>query len=462
MTVTQTQTTIAARMDRLPIFSLHRRLAFVIGLGTFFDIYDVFLGGVVGAVLAKLYSLTALQTAAVIGSGFFGMFIGAIVMSSIADYAGRRTMYMVNLFVYSFFSLAAAFAPGVLLVIIFRFLAGIGLGSELPLTDAYMGEMLPRRVRGRYTAWAYTVGFLGVPASGFAGKFLVPANFLLDGWRWLFVLGALGALVVWLLRRNLPESPRWLEASGRGQEAESAVLAFEKMAMSERQLTSLSEPERERVSPSSEAVLAEAHRRPSFGEMFHGRYARRTTMLWIFQLFQTVGYYGFGSLAPAVLTAKGFSIVSTLGYTSLIYLGYPLGSLLSIPIVERIERKWLIVGTALLMAIFGLCFGFAASVPMLILSGFLLTTTSNVFSKAYHIYQAEIFPTRIRGTAVGTAYSISRLTSAALPFFALPLLTTSGPVAFFVGSATIMGLVCLDVGLLGPRSTGQSLEHLAH
>ncbi|GHO90475.1 MFS transporter [Reticulibacter mediterranei] len=454
MAVTQTQVSIAARMDRLPVFSLHRKLALILGLGTFFDIYDVFLGGIIGTVLGTLYNLNALEKAAVIGSGFFGMFVGAIVMSSLADHVGRRTMYMVNLFIYSLFSLAAAFAPNVLFVVIFRFLAGIGLGSELPLTDAYMGEMLPKQARGRYTAWAYTVGFLGVPASGFAGKFLVPTNFLIPGWRWLFILGSLGALIIWFTRRNLPESPRWLEIRNRTEAANTAIESFEQAAMQELKLTQLAEP----TTPASES---ESQKHSSFGEMFRGVYTKRTTMLWIFQLFQTVGYYGFGSLASTILIAKGFNIVSTLGYTALIYVGYPFGSLISIPIVERMERKWLIVATAFLMAVFGLSFGFADSVPVLIVSGFLLTTMSNVFSNAYHIYQAEIFPTRIRGSAVGTAYSISRLASAALPFIALPILTTSGPTVFFIGSAIIMGLVCLDVWLLGPRSTGQSLENLA-
>jgi MFS transporter, putative metabolite:H+ symporter len=456
MAVTSAQRIIAARMDRLPIFSLHRKLALILGLGTFFDIYEVFLGGVVGAVLAKTYHLNSTQTAGVIGSAFFGMFIGAIVMSSIADYVGRRTMYMINLFVYSLFSLAAAFSPNILLIIIFRFLAGVGLGSELPLTDTYMSEMLPKRARGRYTAWAYTVGFLGVPVSGLAGKFLVPTNFLIPGWRWLFIFGALGALIIWFLRRDLPESPRWLESRDRSEAAEAAVSGFEQTAMRERQLTKLPAPE-----PEDATVTSNIQKRVSFGEMFSSTYMKRTTMLWIFQLLQTVGYYGFGSLAPTILIAKGFSIVSTLGYTALIYLGYPLGSLISIPIVERVERKWLIIGTALLMAILGLCFGFASSVTMLIISGFLLTTTSNLFSNAYHIYQAEIFPTRMRGSAVGTAYSISRLTSAVLPFVALPILVTSGPTIFFIGSALIMGIVCLDVGLLGPKSTGKSLEQLA-
>ncbi|WP_207229644.1 MFS transporter [Ktedonosporobacter rubrisoli] len=96
--------------------------------------------------------------------------------------------------------------------------------------------------------------------------------------------------------------------------------------------------------------------------------------------------------------------------------------------------------------------------PILIVSGFLLTTASNIFSNSFHIYQAEIFPTRMRGTAVGLAYSLSRITSALLPVIALPVLKSSGPVTVFLGAAVIMAILCLDVGLLGPNSTGKSLE----
>jgi putative MFS transporter len=176
------------------------------------------------------------------------------------------------------------------------------------------------------------------------------------------------------------------------------------------------------------------------------------------ELLQTVGYYGFGSLAPIVLTAKGFSVVSSLGYVALSFLGYPLGSFISVFLVERFERKWLIVGSAILIALFGLGFGFATSAPVLVICGFLLTTVSNIFSNAFHIYQAEIFPTRMRGTAVGTAYSLSRLASAILPFVALPVLKSSGPVTVFAGAAIILGILCLDVAILGPRSTGKTLE----
>ena len=453
MTVTSAQATIAARMERVPLFSLHRKLVFVLGVGTFFDLFDIALGGLLGTILANLYHLNAFQTAAVIASGFFGMFVGAIALSIVSDYFGRRTLYLIDLLIYSLFSLATAFAPDVTWVIVFRFLAGIGLGATPALTDVYLSEMLPSRVRGRYTAWAYTFGLLGVPIAGLLSKVLVSITFLMAGWRWLLVVGALGALVVWWIRRGLPESPRWFEIRRKTTDAEVAVSAIEQAAMRELHLTELPAPALAVVEPPKRATLAES---------FSGIYAKRTIMLLIFQFFQSVGFYGFGSLAPIILTAKGFSVVNTLAYTASIALGYPLGSLLSVPIVERVERKWLIVGTALLMALFGLIFGFATSVLVIIVSGFLLTVASQVFSNSYHIYQAEIFPTRMRGTAVGIAYSLSRLSSGILPFVALPLLQASGPVAVFVACAIILGIVSLDVGLLGPRTTGQSLEKVAH
>ncbi len=451
MTTTESRITVASRIDRLPLSSIHRRLAFVLGIGTFFDLYDIFLGGLLGAVLAQPFHLGTFQTALIISSGFIGMFVGAIVLGVISDYIGRRAMYMVNLLIYSVFSLLAAFSPGFLWIVIFRFLAGLGLGAEPPLTDIYLGEMVPRHARGRYTAWSYTLGFLGVPLAGFVGRYFVAqTTFLsLSGWRWLLIIGAIGALIVWFLRRSLPESPRWHEIRNNDAAAEATLSSIEQEVMREHHLEQLPEPE---------AVVVEPQKQATIAEIFSGLYVKRTTMLWIFQILQTVGYYGFGSLAPVVLTAKGFSVVSSLQYSALSFLGYPLGSLISIPLVERFERKWLIVGSAILIALFGLLFGFATSVPLIVASGFLLTTTSNIFSNAFHIYQAEIFPTRMRGTAVGIAYSLSRATSAVLPFVALPVLKSSGPVAVFAGTAVLLVLLCLDVGFLGPRSTGRTLE----
>ena len=184
-------------------------------------------------------------------------------------------------------------------------------------------------------------------------------------------------------------------------------------------------------------------------------------MLWIFQVLQTVGYYGFGSMAPIVLTAKGYSVTSSLGYAALTYLGYPIGALAAIPLVERYERKTLIIVSALGIAGFGLVFGMAGNTAVIVAAGFLLTVCSNVFSNAFHIYQTEIFPTGVRSTAIGVAYSLSRLASTVLPFVSVAALDAFGAGGVFAGSAALLGVLCLDVGLLGPRTTGRSLEQTA-
>jgi putative MFS transporter len=195
--------------------------------------------------------------------------------------------------------------------------------------------------------------------------------------------------------------------------------------------------------------------------LFHPDYRRRTIVLCIFHLFQTVGYYGFGTLVPLVLAAKGFTIIHSLTYTTLVLLGYPVGSALSVPIVERMDRKWLIVTGALLMAGFGLALGFAAAPAWIVAFGFAYTVVSNLFSNAFHVFQAEIFPTFVRTTAAGTAYALSRLSSAAMPFVLLPVLNTRGAPAMFGVVALAMAVVIVDIAFFAPSTTGRTLEQVA-
>ncbi|MFJ9418100.1 MFS transporter [Streptomyces sp. NPDC101227] len=442
----------AARLDRLPPSRWHRRITLVVGIGAFFDLYEIFLGGVLAAVLAAQWDLGHTARSWVIAAGFLGMFVGANVLSVLADRFGRRRMFMVNLAGYSAFSLLCAFAPDVQWLIALRFLSGLGLGAELVLVDTYLAEFLPRAVRGRYIARAYTFGFLGVPVAALLGARLVAGHQLwgIDGWRWLLVAGALGAGFIQLMRRQLPESPRWLTVHGREEEAAGIVTAIEERVAREKGTSLPSVPEAESL----------PERKVPLREMFRGDFRRRTLMWWIFQVLQTVGYYGFGSLAPVVLTAKGHTVTESLLYAALSFCGYPLGSALSVPLIDRIERRTLIIASALGMAACGLAFGFAAATWAIVTFGFLLTVCSNVFSNAFHVYQTEIFPTGLRGSAIGIAYSLSRLTSVVLPFVALTVLDELGAAAVFSGSAVLMVLLCLDVALLGPRSTGRSLERI--
>ena len=438
---------IAARLNRLPPTRIHRQATVIAGIGSFFDLFDIFLAGVLGTVLTQQFHLTRAALPPIIGSSFVGMFFGATLLGRYADRAGRRTAFLLNLGIYSGFTLLGAFSVDVTMLIVTRFLAGIGIGAELPLVDAYLSELLPARHRGRYTAWAYTIGFFGIPAAGFLARVLVPRQPLgIDGWRWMFVAGSLGAAIVWATRSMLPESPRWLESVGRTAEADAIVSRMEREALS---LGPLPPPD-----PNETASSGHARFRAIFGSRYRGR----TLMLCVFHIFQTVGYYGFGTLVPTVLAAKGYSIVTSLTFTSLTFIGYPVGSALSLPLVERVDRRWLIVGAAALMSVFGLALGYASAPGVILTMGFFYTATSNVFSNALHIFQVEIFPTFARATAAGTAYGLSRLSTGAMPFVLVPVLDRWGPGAMFAVIAAALWIVIVDITLFAPKTTGRSLE----
>ena len=438
---------IAARLNRLPITGLHRFVIVVVGLATFFDLYDLFLAGTLSTVLHNDFGLSSAAQKPLLASAFVGAFVGAITLGRLADRFGRRNAFLFTLSVYSLFTLLGAFSTQVWQLVLFRFLAGIGIGGELPLADAYLADLLPARWRGAATAWAYTVGFCGVPAAGFLARGLATTSPLgLAGWRWLFVIGFLGAIIVWALRRGLPESPRWLVAVGRVDEAERIVADFERRAGA-----SLPEPVISAVPQG--VVKASALLRPPW--------RRRTVMLYIFQILQAFGYYGFGTLVPIVLVSKGFSVTSSLTYFAFTTLGYPIGSALSIPIIERMQRKWLIVASAIGMAAFGLLFGFAGSPVAIVAFGFCYTAISNLFSNAFHTYQGELFPTTVRATAAGSAYSLSRLATAAMPYILLSALTAWQAGGMFAVVAAAMVLLVIDVAVLGPNTTRKALEEIS-
>lgn len=440
---------VAARLDRLPVVRTHKIATVIVGLGLFFDAYENFLAGTIAKVLQNDFSLGGTELKLVLASAFVGQFFGALFMGRVADRFGRRPAFLINLALYSLASLAGAFSPNAAFLIVTRFVAGIGIGAEYALADSYLSDMLPSKVRGRYISWAYTLAFLGIPAVGFLARWLVPIEpFGVAGWRWLFVLGGLGSALIWVARSRLPESPRWLETVGRTEEAEAEVSRMEAEAVAQGAVL-------ETPDPALQPVL---RTKTSLRRLFRQPYGRRTTMLWLLSGLEVFGYYGFGTLAPLVLAAKGYTVLSSLTFVALSYIGYPLGSLLSVPLVERFERKLLVMGGAALMAVFGLGFGFAPSAVGVVIFGLLFTLTSNFFSNAYHIYLAEQYPTAVRGTAAGAAYSVSKIVTAALPFLLLPVLDSSGAGAVFTVVAVAMGLLVLDVGLLGTRTTGRSVD----
>lgn len=438
---------VARRMDGLPVTRTHLRVVLAVGLGLFFDMYEVFLAGTVGTALTSTFGLSGAGLALVLASAFLGMFVGAAFVARLADRFGRRRLFLFSLLWYSLFSLIGAFSPNAATVVLCRFLAGIGVGAEYPVSDTYLSDVLPSGSRGRQAAWAYTCSYLAVPALGFLSLGMSSNP---NGWRWLLAIGAGGAIGVLILRRNLPESPRWLESVGRHAEAEAAYQQFAQAKPLGRQPSPSPFAAEEPAPQPTKTLTTAALAKPP--------YRRRMVMLGLFHLLQTFGYYGFGTLAVLVLAARGFTVQHSLLYTALSFLGYPIGSLLSIPLIHRLERKFLVIGTVIAMAVVGIVFASASEPAVIVIAGFAFTAISNVFSNAYHIYQAEILPTELRASGTGWTYSVSRLATGAMPFVLLPLLATSGPVTVFTVVAAAMVLVAVDIAVLGPRTSGRSVE----
>jgi putative MFS transporter len=444
--------TIAARIERLPLGRFHRRFIALVSLGGWFDFYDIYMMAYIGATLQNSGFLTMQQFSTVIAAGFLGMFTGTIIFGMGSDRMGRRSAFVAMLLIYSAFTLAGAFAPSAGWLIALRFFAGIGIGAELVVIDTYVSEMVPSGARGRYVAISQTTGFTAVPIVAILVRVLAPTHFLIDGWRWVMVIGSMGAALAWYFRRRLPESPRWLESRGRHAEAERIVAALES--------ESLSGDSRDTTKIPISADGA-AQERSSFAELWRPPYRRRTIMLMIFHALQTIGYYGFANWAPTFLLRRGVSLVHSLEYTMLIALVAPLGPALAVLTSDRLERKWAIVTMALLIAALGLGFAFWSAPVLIVASGALVTLCSNWFSALLHAYQSELFPTRLRATGVGFTYSWSRLSAVFSSLLIGAVLVRGGVGAVFTLLAAAMCGVALIIGLFGPRTNRITLEQLA-
>jgi MFS transporter, putative metabolite:H+ symporter len=450
---------IGARLDRLPVTRTLRRLVILLSLGGFFEFYDIFFSGYIAPGLVRSHILTSTTRglfgltglASFVAALFSGLFIGTALFGFVADRFGRRTIFTCSLLWYTAASVVMAFQNDVFGLDLWRFIAGIGVGVELVTIDTYISELVPMHWRGRAFAINQTIQFCAVPVIALLAWRLVPISpFGLDGWRWVVLAGAAGALVVWWIRRRVPESPRWLGEHGRWADADRIVAELERCIAAE---TGVALPVPGKAAPSSG--------RGGFGEMWRPPYLRRTIMMIVFNCFQTVGFYGFSNWVPTLLISRGIAVTSSLRYTFIIAIASPFGPLLAAALADRFERKWQIVFGALGIAVCGLLFAQMSAVPLLIVFGVLLTLSANVLSFSSHAYQAELYPTRIRALAVGFTYSWSRLSVVFSSFAIAFFLDRFGVPGVFAFIASSMVIVMLSIGILGPRTNNLALEAIS-
>ncbi len=439
----QSAAAILARLDRLPATRHIWKMVTLLSLGGMFEFYDLFMTGYVVPGLVKAGLLSGVSVgmfsgpALFVASTFFGLFIGTFVFGFVADKYGRRTIFTYSMLAYCAATLVMAFQTTGFGIVLWRMIAGIGIGVELVTIDTYVAELVPKHMRGRAFAFNQTVQFCVVPIVAFLSFILVPrAPLGWDGWRWVVAIGAIGALVVWFLRRAIPESPRWLITHGRLAEADKVTAQIEAQVRGDLGGAALPQP----ASHDVDDLAA----RGSFSEIWQPPYRSRTIMLMVFQFFQTFGFYGFAAWVPTLIAKQlGINLSASLLYSFIVACANPFGPLLAMSFADRIERKWQLVGAAVCIGVFGVLFSQQSTMEALIVFGVLITLSNNILSYSFHSYQTELFPTRIRARAVGFTYAFSRISTVFASFI----------IGFFFanfnGTTGVFGLIAFAMLMVG-------------
>lgn len=433
-----------ARLDRLPISRFHWRVLWLISAGAFLDAFDIYLaGGVIAAMLREGFSTLRLN-AVFVSATFFGMLVGAGLAGWVGDRMGRRYSYQTNLAIFGVASIAAVFAPNIYWLIGFRFLMGLGLGAELVVAAGTLCEFIPPNYRGRWISMMGMIINSGLLFATFIGYFVIPSL----GWRTMFAIAGFGALVVWVLRKRMPESPRWLESVGRLEDAEQALQAIERET--ERRCGPL---------PPVDRIQSLETGRVPWSRLFAPGMRGRLLAACLTVVAVNVSVYGFVAWLPTFLVKQGMTIVQSLGFTTLMSFGSTAGAVVGMVLADRFPRQKTLVATCLAIIALGFIYPMTRDPAALTIVGFALITSIYVLvTIGLYAYVPELFPTELRLRGTGVSGMCGRAASISTPYLAVMLFERFGVQGVLLMVSGV--LVCLIAAILGLRlETGRrSLE----
>ena len=447
---------ISRRLENLPASSHLWRLVILLSLGGCFEIYDLFFTGYIAPGLNRSGLLTTKTEAffgfsgigAFVAATFAGLFVGTFFLGFLADRFGRRSIFTYALLAYTAATVVMACQTTSGGVLLWRFIAGIGIGVEIITIDAYITELVPSWMRGRAFAVNQAVMFTAVPLVAALSWWLVPLSpYGIDGWRWVVLIGAAASMVIWVLRLFVPESPLWLARHGRTEEAIRILQTLETAGGG-------ASTRLERMPEALPARAAKA----GYADLFRPPYLSLVVLFMVFNLCQAFGVYGFANWVPALLVEKGITVTKSLQYSFIIAFAYPIAPLLAASFADRFERKWIICGAALAISAFGMAFSQFTQPALLILCGVLITASNMTLSYAYHAYQTEVFPTSIRARASGLVYSMSRVSATFSGFIVAYMLREAGVAGVFGLITTAMIIVIVAIAVFGPNVRGKPLD----
>jgi len=447
------QSNIGARMDRLPISKWHMQVFWLIGLGLLIDGCDNYLGGVVTAQLVKTGWSNNFLNAAFGSATMAGLFIGSLFAGFSGDSMGRKIAYQINLLIFGIASIAAAFATDMIMLIVIRGIIGIGLGAEIVVGFATFAEFTPARERGKWSSILSLVGNCAPPIT-LGISYLVISNLPPDlGWRVMFAFVGVAALVLWYARHGLPESPRWYESIGEIEKADEILMKVEHDIEIER---GIKLPPAEAV----EAVLKQTEKLP-FSALFQGGLLRTTILATCVLIGMNTAIYSIMNWIPTIFVNSGISVSKSLGLTTLMMFGAPLGVFITTRFIDRFPRKWTAVTLLLVLSVLGYIYSLQRTETLIVGFGFLMTVILFMWvCFASAVYVPELWPTEIRLRGSGFCNAVGRLVTVFTPYGVAWILTNYGSVAVFITIGAVLTVVAMVVATIGIETRGRSLEEI--
>jgi len=437
---------VGTALDDAKISPLHRKIVALIAAGYFFDVIDFTIFGSLVPYLLQSKFATGPEVAAIGSATIFGLFIGTAGQGQFSDRFGRRFIYQFNLLLFGIFTILGALAPTVTLLIVCRFIAGVGLGAEQPLCFVYAGEYSPKAIRGRILAIVHFIGGACVWPIGtalvllFGGMLDTPEHV----WRGIWLAIGIGALIVWVLRFALPESPRYLATHGRGDEA----LAV---------LTRLGiEGPREKLTTDA----ASNTKSDPFAVVFSQFPVRVIAGMICFTAFFGVAI-GLGAWLPNIMNAKGFSVTKSLQYTLAMNFAVPCASIFMMYALDKFGRKITSVCAFICAGIMAVVFSNAVTAVQLMVAGFIMIFFVQVAGNSMQIFASEVFPTNARTSGFGWAAGVGRLATAFIMPTILWVQSGYGLTTVFVCLAILLVIAAAAVTQLGPESRQKGLDEIA-
>ena len=434
------------RLEALPVGSFHYRLLILTGLGWMFDAMDTGLISFVLPVLAKEWNLSTSQMGMIGSIGLLGMAFGAVIAGTIADKIGRKSVFSLTLLLYSIATGLCALSWNFESLLVFRFFVGFGLGGELPVAATLVSEYAPTKIRGRFIVLLESFWGLGWIVAACIAYWFIPVY----GWHWAFIIGAMPALYVFVIRIGMPESVRYLLSKGRTEEAEEIVRQLEAKAGVET-----------RAFDKNTELSARENYEPSLATIWSGRFWKRTVMLWIAWFGIVFTYYGIFTWLPALVYNQGFTFIKTFEYVFIMTLAQLPGYFTAAWLVEVIGRKYTLSVFLLMTGVASCFFGQANTVTSIVTWGCIMSFFNLGAWGVIYTYTPELYPTSIRAFGSGWAAGVGRMGGMLAPVMVGVLLEQGMKMdAVFYMFTAVLVFVSLMIVLLGIETKQKDLENI--